>query len=50
MIQGLAAIRDNNFNMIQQMYKLLEDEEASDNQMRAQFQARWARLPSASLT
>lgn len=50
MLQGVAAIRENNFNMISQMFKILEEEEASDNQMRAQFQQKWARLPSSALT
>jgi hypothetical protein len=32
------------------MFKILEEEEGSDNQMRAQFSQRWARLPSSALT
>ncbi len=31
MITGLGSIRENNFNMIQLMYKTLEEEETSDN-------------------
>ena len=31
MIQGIGAVRVNNFEMIQQMYKALEDEENQDN-------------------
>jgi len=31
MLSGLAAIRENNFNMIGQMFKILEEEEGSDN-------------------
>ena len=50
MIQGLGGVRENNFQMIQQMHKLLEEEEAVDNQMRSQYQQKWSRMPSASLT
>lgn len=31
MLQGLAAIRENNFNMITHMQKIIDEEEASDN-------------------
>lgn len=50
MITGINAIRDNNVNMIESMAKILDEEEGSDNQMRAQFQQRWSRMPSQGLT
>jgi len=31
MIQGIGAVRNNNFEMIQQMLKIVEDEENQDN-------------------
>jgi len=49
MIQGIAAVRNNNFEMIQQMQKMLEEEEGIDNQMRAQYREKWGRMPSNSL-
>jgi hypothetical protein len=49
MIQGIAAIRNNNFEMIQQMHKIIEEEEGIDNQMRAQYREKWGRMPSNSL-
>lgn len=50
MIQGIAGIRDNNFQMIKQMNQQLEEEETTDNGMRATYGQRWSRLPSSSLT
>lgn len=49
MIQGIGAVRNNNFEMINQMQKLLEDEENQDTQLRSQFREKWSRMPSASL-
>jgi hypothetical protein len=49
MIQGLTAMRQNNMSMIEQMYKTLEEEEGSDNQMRTQYAQKWNRLPSSAL-
>ena len=49
MITGIASVRQNNFDMINQMNKLLEEEESVDTAMRAKYQQKWARMPSASL-
>ena len=49
MIQGIGAVRNNNFEMIQQMLKILEDEENQDNQLRGQYREKWGRMASASL-
>jgi len=35
--------------MINQMQKLLEEEEGIDGAMRAKYQQKWARMPSSSL-
>jgi hypothetical protein len=35
--------------MIKQMQKLIEDEEGQDSALRAQYQQKWARMPSSSL-
>lgn len=37
MIQGIGGIRDNNFQMISQMGKMLEEEEQVDNQLRTTY-------------
>ena len=42
-------MRNNNFEMIQQMFKVLEDEESQDNQLRATYREKWSRMPSNAL-
>jgi hypothetical protein len=38
MIEGLRAIRQNNMSLIEDMTKLLDEEEQTDTQMRQQYQ------------
>ena len=49
MIQGIGAVRNNNHEMIQQMHKMVDEEEALDNQLRGQYREKWGRMPSQSL-
>lgn len=49
MIAGLAGIRDNNFQMIADMNRLLDEEEAQDGQLRQTHGGKWSRMPSNAL-
>jgi len=49
MLQGLESLKQNNLSMLEQMEKQINEEEASDTQLRTQFGTKWNRLPSSSL-
>lgn len=50
MMEGIRAIRDNNSYILSEMTKLLDQEEKSDKDMRAQYgDQKWTRKDSASL-
>lgn len=42
-------MRDASLSQIPVMSKVLDDEEAADNQMRQQYGQRWSRMPSNSI-
>ncbi len=49
MIQGVDALRSNNLSIITQMQSSLDEEEASDSQLRNTYGSKWNRMPSNSL-
>lgn len=48
-MQGVDALRSNNLSIITQMQASLEEEEASDTQLRTTYGTKWNRMPSSSL-
>ena len=49
MLKGIDSLRDNNLNLISQMQKILDEEEAGDTALRTQHSSKWNRMPSSSL-
>jgi hypothetical protein len=46
MMQGVDALRSNNLSIITQMQSSLDEEEASDSQLRNTYGSKWNRMPS----
>lgn len=49
MMSGIESLKQNNFNLITQMQKSLDEEEESDNALRTQYGNKWNRMPSSAL-
>ena len=49
MMQGVDALKNNNLSIITQMQSSLDEEEASDSQLRNTYGSKWNRMPSSSL-